>query len=131
MFHFALHWDPSVLSIPTHLNIVNRLYMATNLPGVHPEVQDDNSEEDHHEFELMTSLRVPSEEKPFQHELKASPLFTRDAFHIARDLFPKRGFLASILRQSRQGVPDTPKDARLYVNTQAPFSAVICGAQVR
>ena len=83
------------------------------------------------ELELLSAMRIMEKDGSPQHELKTAPLFTRDAFSAAPYLFPHRGFIASVLRQNRTGLARLPNDSRLYVNTQTPFSAVVCGVQVR
>jgi hypothetical protein len=65
-----------------------------------------------------------------QHELQNAPLFTHAAFTQKPKDFQQRGLLGSVLRQQGEGFPRNPDDERIYVNTSAPFSAVICGVQV-
>jgi hypothetical protein len=53
-----------------------------------------------------------------RHQLVTSPLLTYSALKYRRRDFPSRGLLG------------TSTGDRLYVNTNAPSSAVICGVQV-
>ncbi|KAI0736127.1 hypothetical protein C8Q72DRAFT_872639 [Fomitopsis betulina] len=52
------------------------------------------------------------------HELQTAPVMTRGAYKTAggRAILPQRGLLGSVVE-------------RLYLNTNAPFSALVCGVQ--
>jgi hypothetical protein len=68
------------------------------------------------------------------HAVRTASIFTRDALDVVGDaVFPQRALYASILSQHSPGFPDTitPAKAKVYINTNAPFSGVICGVQVR
>ena len=61
-----------------------------------------------------------------------APLFTREAYGVAANKLPGRGVLGSVLRQTLpSGHQTVPLDPRLYLNTKAPWSALVCGAPVR
>ncbi|KAH9829259.1 uncharacterized protein C8Q71DRAFT_791331 [Rhodofomes roseus] len=68
------------------------------------------------------------------HEIKTSPIFTRDAYAQSGgpDCFPQRGLLGSVVEihdSSGPCIKDQPDDRRIYLNTNAPFSALVCGVQ--
>ena len=56
---------------------------------------------------------------------------TEDAFNDAgMEVFPQRACYGRIIEQDVPGFPLRPDGQKLYVNTNAPFSAVVCGVQV-
>ncbi|KAI0742148.1 AAA-like domain-containing protein [Irpex lacteus] len=66
------------------------------------------------------------------HELKTAPVFTRQAYLAAggSEVFPQRGLLGALLEFSDNNIDSaTNTDKRIYVNTNAPFSALVCGVQ--
>ncbi|KAH7887887.1 hypothetical protein F5I97DRAFT_1935940 [Phlebopus sp. FC_14] len=65
------------------------------------------------------------------HELRTAPIITRDAFVAAgyQEHTTQYGVLGRALSIFNKSVPYSPVDPRLYINTNAPFSAVICGVQ--
>jgi hypothetical protein len=64
-----------------------------------------------------------------EHELRTSPLVTRDA--IARSYqFSQRGLLGSVLSVHASGLPPKTSDPRIYLNLDAPSSGLVCGVQV-
>lgn len=69
------------------------------------------------------------------HAQLTAPIVTRDALDIYPhdnrvDPFPQRGLLGSVYSVNRQGLAQNSEDPRLYVNLNAPSSALICGVQV-
>ncbi|KAG8892232.1 hypothetical protein FRC01_014276, partial [Tulasnella sp. 417] len=81
------------------------------------------------EFDLLGGDDI--EEGP-THEIITAPLITRDAFAFGEGLLktvPQYGVLGSILSVHEQGRREEFKDRRMYLNTNAPFSAVVCGVQ--
>jgi hypothetical protein len=61
-----------------------------------------------------------------------TPLLTGDVFNtLPEDTFPQVALYGRVLLQCGSGLPNRPVDGRLFVNTNAPFSAVVCGVQVR
>ncbi|OCH86212.1 hypothetical protein OBBRIDRAFT_738413 [Obba rivulosa] len=84
------------------------------------------------EYELLEHLAL-DERDAKDHELRTAPVLTRDAYDLAgaQSSFPQRGVLGSVLKiydKSHESA-DQPEDSRLYVNTNAPFSAIVCGVQ--
>ncbi|KAG8913659.1 hypothetical protein FRC00_001915 [Tulasnella sp. 408] len=81
------------------------------------------------EFDLLGGDDI--EEGP-THEIITAPLITRDAFVFGEGLLkavPQYGVLGSILSVNAQGRKEEFADKRMYLNTNAPFSAVVCGVQ--
>jgi hypothetical protein len=84
------------------------------------------------------------------HELKTSPLVSKDALDLctahltkraklkARDgeevekveRFSQRGLLGRVIRTHSESLRATPEDVRLYMNLDAPSSGLVCGVQV-
>ncbi|ETW84550.1 hypothetical protein HETIRDRAFT_473230 [Heterobasidion irregulare TC 32-1] len=66
------------------------------------------------------------------HELRTAPIFTREAYleaNLGKNVL-QYGVLGTIMSiRSPSGAQSPPTDRRLYVNTNAPFSAVVCGVQ--
>lgn len=66
----------------------------------------------------------------FKHQLVTAPLFSREAYELCEtDQNRQYGVLGSILGIGGQEDRSVPEDRRLYLNTNAPFSAVVCGVQ--
>ena len=63
------------------------------------------------------------------HELKTSPLVTKDAVDISNG-FPQRGLLGTVLSVHADGLPSNTIDPRIYLNLDAPSSGLVCGVQV-
>lgn len=74
-----------------------------------------------------SNLKVRSKE----HEIRTAPIITRDAYVAAgyREQTSQYGVLGRTISIFNGPTAYTPLDPRLYVNTNAPFSAVICGVQ--
>ncbi|KAI6105717.1 hypothetical protein EDD17DRAFT_308389 [Pisolithus thermaeus] len=66
-----------------------------------------------------------------EHEVRTAPIITRDAYVAAgyHEQTSQYGVLGRTMSIFNGLTPYTPLDPRLYVNTNAPFSAVICGVQ--
>jgi hypothetical protein len=72
------------------------------------------------------------------HELKTSPLVSKDALDISqtgeatgdKEQFVQRGLLGKILSVHSEDLQRTPQDVRLYMNLDAPSSGLVCGVQV-
>ncbi|KAI0677006.1 hypothetical protein C8Q78DRAFT_961710 [Trametes maxima] len=67
------------------------------------------------------------------HEVITAPLLTREAYtavglHTKQSPYGVLGSLTAI-RDAKAGNSFTPRDPRLYINTNAPFSAIVCGVQ--
>ncbi|KZT65188.1 hypothetical protein DAEQUDRAFT_677220 [Daedalea quercina L-15889] len=65
------------------------------------------------------------------HELQTAPVFTREAYVQAGgpECFPQRGLIGSIVKVTGPCHNDVAEDKRIYLNTNAPFSALVCGVQ--
>ncbi|PVF92780.1 hypothetical protein CPB86DRAFT_716798 [Serendipita vermifera] len=74
-----------------------------------------------------------------EHELKTSPLVSKDALDLSiasqadseqeSEQFVQRGLLGKILSIHSEDLQHTPKDVRLYMNLDAPSSGLVCGVQ--
>ncbi len=67
------------------------------------------------------------------HALRTAPVFTGDAFdEMTHAVFPQRGLYGRILSQHTISTsrPDDVVSPKLHLNTNTPFSALICGVQV-
>ncbi|KAI0824647.1 hypothetical protein BC628DRAFT_1377114 [Trametes gibbosa] len=65
------------------------------------------------------------------HELRTAPLFTRDAY-LASGVVEEGsqyGVLGRVLSVNPASNSQAAQDPRLYVNTNAPFSTLVCGVQ--
>jgi hypothetical protein len=63
------------------------------------------------------------------HAHKTAPIITGDVFDaLGSTAFPQRGVYGRILEASTGVQVKSPK---LYINTNAPFSGIVCGVQVR
>lgn len=66
-----------------------------------------------------------------EHEVATAPLLTRAAYDAA-GLAQKKsqyGVLGSVTSICEKGRSYKPEEPRLYINTNAPFSAIVCGVQ--
>ncbi|GBE79348.1 hypothetical protein SCP_0205460 [Sparassis crispa] len=66
------------------------------------------------------------------HEHKTAPLITREAYLLTEPTHrpSQYGVLGAALSVHEQnGKSDSPRDPRLYINTNAPLSAIVCGVQ--
>lgn len=75
----------------------------------------------------LSNLKARSKE----HEIRTAPVITRDAYVAAgyREETSQYGVLGRTMSIFNGSMSYAPVDPRLYVNTNAPFSAVICGVQ--
>jgi hypothetical protein len=66
------------------------------------------------------------------HSVRTAPIFTRDALDVVGEIgLPQRAVYGSVISQHAPGFPTRLSDPKVYINTNAPFSALICGVQVR
>jgi hypothetical protein len=68
------------------------------------------------------------------HAVRTAPVFTKEVLDVVgNSVLPQRALYGSILAQRATGFPEIldPFKAKLYVNTNSPFSGVVCGVQVR
>ncbi|KAJ4467537.1 hypothetical protein J3R30DRAFT_1939294 [Lentinula aciculospora] len=63
-----------------------------------------------------------------EHELKDAPIFTRDAIRCGSST-PQYGVLGRALACHSKKDAYTFQDSRVYLNTNAPMSALVCGVQ--
>ncbi|KAI0314555.1 hypothetical protein OF83DRAFT_1136202 [Amylostereum chailletii] len=64
------------------------------------------------------------------HAFRTSPVFTGDALHeLGDNIMPQRAVYGRVLAQHAAGFPEKPTSPQLYINTNAPFSALVCGVQ--
>lgn len=71
-----------------------------------------------------------AEEAGADHSLRTAPILTGDAFAVAGErVFPQRALLGRIIAQEVEGLPKAVVSPKLYINSNAPFSAVVCGVQ--
>lgn len=86
----------------------------------------------HEELELLHDSISDIRGRSKDHELQTAPIITRDAYVAAcyREGATQYGVLGSILSiHNKNHLPYKPVNPQLYVNTNAPFSAVVCGVQ--
>ncbi|KIM21769.1 hypothetical protein M408DRAFT_29280 [Serendipita vermifera MAFF 305830] len=63
-----------------------------------------------------------------EHELKTSPLVTKDASSIS-ERFSQKGLLGTVISVHADGLPEETIDPRIYLNLDAPSSGLVCGVQ--
>ncbi|KAF8076252.1 hypothetical protein FPV67DRAFT_1558760 [Lyophyllum atratum] len=65
------------------------------------------------------------------HDLSTAPLVTREAYEMAgyAGTANQYGVMGRLMSIHSKSSLDIPEDPRLYLNTNAPFSAVVCGVQ--
>ncbi|KAG8749489.1 hypothetical protein FRC14_001329 [Serendipita sp. 396] len=64
-----------------------------------------------------------------EHELKTTPLATREAIEAQEDELEQRGLLGKVLSVHGDGLSPSVQDPRLYMNLDAPSSGLVCGVQ--
>jgi hypothetical protein len=73
-----------------------------------------------------------SQTNSHDHAVVTAPILTGDALDIlGMAMFPQRALYGRVVSQYGNGVPTRPDNSRLFINTNAPFSALVCGVQVR
>ena len=81
------------------------------------------------EFALLGG--VTPEDEATEHAFRTSPVFTGDALGaLGYDVLPQRAVYGSVLAQNADGFPSAPSSPILYINTNTPFSGLVCGLQV-
>ena len=86
-----------------------------------------NTEDPEREL-LSTRHALRGESTGSAHALKTAPIFTGDALQsLGEGTFPQRALYGSILAQKVQNFPVHPLNDKLYINTNAPFSALEIG----
>ncbi|KAJ8595321.1 hypothetical protein M405DRAFT_728350 [Rhizopogon salebrosus TDB-379] len=83
------------------------------------------------ELELLHDSITDTRGKSKDHELRTAPIITRDAYVAAgyREGATQYGVLGSVLSIHSKNITYKPVNPQLYVNTNAPFSAIVCGVQ--
>ena len=65
------------------------------------------------------------------HTRKTAPVFTGEALQaLGPSVMPQRALYGRLISQHSPNLPEKPAVPKVYFNTNAPFSAVICGVQV-
>ncbi|KAG8831139.1 hypothetical protein FRC17_003588, partial [Serendipita sp. 399] len=64
-----------------------------------------------------------------EHELKTTPLATREAVDVQEDELAQRGLLGKVLSVHGEDFPLKLGDPRIYMNLDAPSSGLVCGVQ--
>lgn len=85
------------------------------------------------ELDLLGDDLVPGDEADAaaNHALRTAPLITGDAYEeLGHKIFPQRALYGRIVSQHSSRLPEHPRSAKVYINTNAPFSALVCGVQV-
>jgi hypothetical protein len=73
------------------------------------------------------------EKRMKDHNTITAPIITQDVFRILGDnVYPQKVLYGQVLSQTLHGTtePEQLQSSKLYVNSNTPFSAVICGVQV-
>lgn len=88
------------------------------------------------EVEHQAEFSLLGQNSPLQnyiedHDISTAPLMTKDAYQTAEydDQAIQYGVMGRIVSTHFKNAVDLPKDPRLYLNTNAPFSAIVCGVQ--
>ena len=71
------------------------------------------------------------EDSAAKHAFKTAPVFTGDALDLlGSSVLPQRALYGRLVSQNALNLEDNPVSPKLFVNTNAPFSALVCGVQV-
>ena len=83
------------------------------------------------ELELLGGDAPEDESTGSAHAFRTAPIFTGDALDtLGSNVLPQRALYGRVLAQTASGFPAHPYNNKLYINTNAPFSALVCGVQV-
>lgn len=83
------------------------------------------------ELELLGEDAPEDESTGSAHAFRTAPIFTGDALGtLGVNVLPQRALYGRVLAQIASGFPTRPSNKKLYINTNAPFSALVCGVQV-
>ncbi|KZT72717.1 hypothetical protein DAEQUDRAFT_805007, partial [Daedalea quercina L-15889] len=90
--------------------------------------------DDEDECQLLSHIRKDDHRDSSDHELRTAPIVTREAFIAAggHASFPQRGLLGSVVEiydKSGTRTYDGGGEQRIYLNTNTPFSTLVCGVQ--
>lgn len=74
---------------------------------------------------------VSSKFSTSDHSFRTAPILTGDAAEaLGPDIVPQRAVYGRIINQIVDGETQKPVTPKSYINSNAPFSAVVCGLQV-
>ncbi|KAG1766784.1 hypothetical protein EDD22DRAFT_978349 [Suillus occidentalis] len=79
------------------------------------------------ELKHLQGLTVDASDLSKDHEMQTAPLITREAYIAAG--YKKHSTQYGVMGQALSIHTYVPVDPRLYVNTNTPFTAVVCGVQ--
>ncbi|KAF9247148.1 hypothetical protein BU15DRAFT_84696 [Melanogaster broomeanus] len=118
--------------LPSSTSLSSSHATAATKSGAHQDTPNLRLPQD--ELSLLHDSSVNVRGRSKDHELRTAPIVTRDAYVAAgyREHTTQYGVLGralSILYYSNKSQAYSPLDPRLYINTNAPFSAVVCGVQ--
>lgn len=83
------------------------------------------------ELDLLGDDAQQNESAGSAHAFRTAPVFTGDAFGlVGSQVLPQRALYGRVLAQRAPGFSAPPVSPKLYINTNAPFSALVCGVQV-
>ena len=88
------------------------------------------------ELDLLSEEPAPGEHtaSASSHALRTAPIFTGDVLdELSHRIFPQRALYGRVIAQhtSSSSQSDEIVSPKLYINTNTPFSALVCGVQVR
>lgn len=96
----------------------------TTIPSPITAVQDDP------EMDLLAAVSTSAAPTATAHSRKTAPVFTGDVFDAAgTNVFPQRALYGQVMLQSAEGFPEQLLNRKIYINSNAPFSALVCGVQ--
>ncbi|THG98001.1 hypothetical protein EW026_g4117 [Hermanssonia centrifuga] len=82
------------------------------------------------ELDLLGNDFEGDDEGGTQHALRTAPVFTGDAFDLlGPGIMPQRALYGRVISQHAPHFPTKPLSPKIYINTNAPFSALVCGVQ--
>jgi hypothetical protein len=73
-----------------------------------------------------------NEKRIKDHNTITAPIITQDVFRMLGEcVYPQKALYGQVLSQNLYGAtePEQPQFSKVYVNSNTPFSAVICGVQ--
>lgn len=83
------------------------------------------------EFQLLGQDPLEIQSTDTTHAFRTAPIVTGDAFRaLGASVFPQRAVYGRVVSQQAPGFAVCPDLPITYINTNAPFSALVCGVQV-
>ena len=83
------------------------------------------------ELDLLGDEPLEDESAGSMHAFRTAPIFTGDAFAVlGSSILPQRALYGRVIAQRAPSFPVKLTTPKLYINTNAPFSALVCGVQV-